>query len=369
MQTALFFCLFLFSTAIQLIYWLFVFRRLAVYREDASVPSSNPSVSVIICAHNEEENLRTFLPLLLQQDYPDYEVIVVNDNSSDRSPDVLLDIQNIYPNLRVRNLEYAKSRQSGKKFALSNAVHFAKHEVLLLTDADCYPASEHWIASMVKALKENTEVVLGYGPYCAKKGWLNKWIRFEAAFTAVQYFSFALVGIPYMGVGRNLLYRKKLFLDQGGFHEHIDLASGDDDLFINAVANGNNTRVALHSDAFTFSLPKESWKQYYRQKARHVTTGLRYKWFHIALLGLYSGTHFVHYLTAILLLCFNVSAGTVVLLYALRLLTMWVIFNQIFQKFQEPGLKGWVPVFDAMYISYYILLFPNLLLKNLNYWK
>jgi biofilm PGA synthesis N-glycosyltransferase PgaC len=367
--TALFFGFFIFSTLIQLVYWLFVFLRFAVYKVEGAAPLSYPSVSVIVCAHNEEENLRKFLPRLLQQNYPDYEVIVVNDNSSDRSLDVLLDIRNIYPNLRVRNLNYAKSRQSGKKFALEKGVHFAKNNVLLLTDADCFPASEHWIASMVKALEEDTEVVLGYGPYCAKKGWLNKWIRFETVFTAVQYFSFALLGIPYMGVGRNLLYRKNLFLEQEGFNEHIDLASGDDDLFINAVATRENTRLALHPDAFTYSLPKETWKQYYRQKSRHVTTGLRYKWFHVILLGAYSGTHFVHYFAGILLLCFNVSPVSVVLLYALRLLTMWVILNQIFQKFQEPGLKGWVPAFDAMYISYYILFFPNLLLKNLNYWK
>ncbi len=328
-----------------------------------------PPVSVIICAHNEEKNLRRFLPSVLSQDYPDFEVIVVNDNSSDGSMDVLLQFQKKNVNLRIQNLLYAKSHLSGKKHALEKGIAFSNNEVLLLTDADCYPISNQWISSMVAKLDDTVDIVLGYGPYAMETGILNKWIRYETALIAIQYFSYALWGIPYMGVGRNLMYRKSLFIKQKGFQAHQSLASGDDDLFVNAVANERNTAICLNPESFVFSVPKKTIQSYVRQKTRHLSTAVYYRRMHILGLGLYSGTHFVCHSVSIILLCLKVSIVYVVLLFTLRLLTIWGISNRLLIKFQEPGLTRWVPVFDAMYISYYTFFLPKLLHKKINYWK
>ena len=168
--------------------------------------------------------------------------------------------------------------------------------MLLLTDADCVPATEHWLYKMQDAFSNGVEVVLGYGAYKKTKGFLNKVIRFETFHTALQYFGYALAGKPYMGVGRNLAYRRDVFLRNKGFSSINHIPSGDDDLFINQVANKKNTTVVLDPDAFTLSLPKETWKEWMQQKRRHYSTGKFYKASHKFLLGLYtfSFTQFFH---------------------------------------------------------------------------
>ena len=168
----------------------------------------------------------------------------------------------------------------GKKFPLSVGIKTAKHEILLLTDADCLPATEHWISSMQSAYEDQTEIVLGYGAFHKKKGWLNKLIRWECYHTALQYFSYAKAGLPYMGVGRNLSYRKRVFYRHNGFTSHHQISGGDDDLFVNMAANKSNTRIQLDPNSFTLSKPATNWKQWMRQKNRHYSTGKYYKAIH-----------------------------------------------------------------------------------------
>src|SRR6185436_3860360 len=153
----------------------------------------------------------------------------------------------------------------------------AKHEILLLTDADCVPASEFWIQHMQDAYDENIDVVLGYGAYHKTKDFLNKLIRFETFHTALQYLSYALAGMPYMGVGRNLSYKKSLFFRHKGFSSINHIPSGDDDLFINKAATKKNTAVIIDPEAITRSIPKRTSKAWKKQKARHYTTAKFYK--------------------------------------------------------------------------------------------
>ncbi|MCB0615512.1 MAG: glycosyltransferase, partial [Phaeodactylibacter sp.] len=177
--------------------------------------------------------MRRNLPFFLAQDYPEYEIIVVNDNSSDKTLEVLLDFQKKSPILRLIDINVSTPR--GKKAALSKGVNAAKFEILLLSDADCRPASPQWLDFMQAFIRDRAKIGLGYSPYFRGKGILNAFIRFETVYSAIQYLSFAFMGLPYMGVGRNLCYRKSLFRGSGGFDSHAHIASGDDDLFINQV--------------------------------------------------------------------------------------------------------------------------------------
>jgi len=204
-------------------------------------------------------------------------------------------LKKTFKSLNVVELTQEAIHISGKKYPLSIGIREAKHEVLLLTDADCVPASEHWVEKMQDGYDGNIEIVLGYGAYHKKSGLLNKLIRFETFHTALQYLSYALAGTPYMGVGRNLSYKKSLFFKSKGFSSINHIPSGDDDLFINKTATKDNTAVVIDPDAITRSIPKTTWSAWMRQKSRHYTTAKYYKPKHKFLLGLYFATQFMFY--------------------------------------------------------------------------
>ena len=368
------FGIFITAFVIQTIYWLFLFSKLVFYKppkpKNICSEIEDIPVSVIICARNEAQNLEKYLHRILNQNYRSFEVIVVNDDSSDSTDNILLNFHIKYPILRNVSLKN-KPKGSGKKFALAHGIEAAKYQVLLLTDADCVPNSKSWIREMVKHLDDQTDIILGYGPHNKAKSILNKWIRYETLTTATHYFSFALAGMPYMGVGRNLMYRKKLFREVGGFNDHDHLLSGDDDLFINKAANSKNVRIALESESFMYSEGKQSWKDYYRQKTRHLTTGKHYNLKHQILLGLYSLSHFLYYIGGIALLILNFSTifVVVILVHLVRISIIILWYRAIFKKLQDKSLIYWVPFFDLGLLLYYLVFSPVLITGNTNRWK
>ncbi len=278
---------------IQLLYYWLIFSRPVFTKPRPSLNS--PPVSVVICAKNEGENLKANLPLYLSQDYPNFEVVVVNDASDDDSFYLLKLLAEQHKNLKVLNLIERPNFFVGKKFPLSIGIKSASHEILLLADADCRPATDLWIKQMIDGYGENTEIVLGYGAYEATPGMLNKLIRFDTLQTGMQYLSLAMAGIPYMGVGRNLSYKKSLFYKANGFISHYRVMSGDDDLFINQTANSKNTRVVTGINNRTISVPKSSFTEWVKQKRRHLSTGEYYKTKHKIVLTSYSATQFLFY--------------------------------------------------------------------------
>ena len=367
------YCVFILATLIQLGFYLGVFLKLARYQTVAnkqtySTKFSTIPVSIIICARNEATNLKSNLPYILDQDFPEFEVIVVNDDSSDGTEMVLHKAAAKSSNLRIVKISDKGSKQIGKKFALAKGIEAARYELLLLTDADCRPNSRQWLSLMQNEITDKIDIALAYGPYFKHDGLLNKFIRFETVYTAIQYFSFALIGLPYMGVGRNLIYKKKLYTQFGGFKKHEHIASGDDDLFINAIARENNVSIVIHPKAFVYSEPKKNWKDYYRQKLRHLTTGVHYKIKHQALLGMLSLSHFLHYtMGAVLLL--KTSTIFVLFIYVVRISIVLYVYAAIFNKLRESSLLKWIPFLDAAYILYYILFTPTLLFGKTERWK
>ncbi len=238
---------------IQLYFYLQFFRRFALFVPPVKNESQEYPVSVIICARDEAANLVKNLPGILVQQYNStHEIVLVNDNSTDETKYLLEEFQKTFKKLNVVRLTQEAKMIPGKKFPLSIGIKTAKYETLLLTDADCVPASEHWIRKMQDGYKEGIDIVLGYGTFHKKPGLLNKLIRFETFHSALQYFSFALAGMPYMGVGRNLSYKKDLFLRNKGFSSLNQIPSGDDDLFINMVATPTNTTIVIDPEALHF---------------------------------------------------------------------------------------------------------------------
>ncbi len=356
-------------TAIQVFYYACFFSRIAFFVPRPKQQSQQHPVSVIICARDEDENLARNLPGVLVQNYPStYEVVTVNDNSLDDSKYILQELKKTFKSLNVVELTQEAKLISGKKYPLSVGIREAKHEVLLLTDADCVPASEFWIQKMQDAYDTNTEIVLGYGAYHKKSGVLNKLIRFETFHTALQYLSYALAGLPYMGVGRNLSYKKGLFIRNKGFASINHIPSGDDDLFINKVATRNNTAVIIDPDAVTRSIPKTSWKEWRKQKSRHYTTAKFYKPKHKFLLGLYFITQFLFYpLFAAALVFFDWR--WVCGVFALRLIVQSIILYKSMKKMGEGDLWPWFLFLDIWMFFYYIIFAPALWKRPKKNWN
>ena len=270
------FIIFFTSAAIQLFYYLFYYMAVYFYKPSGINAIKQP-VSVIICARNEAENLKKFLPAVLEQDYPDYEVIVVNDCSEDNSYLILGNYLLQYPHLRISTVNKDPKFTHNKKFAQFIGIKAAKNEILLFTDADCQPESDKWLESMTSHFHEKTDFVLGYGGYINKKGLLNKYIRYDCLSIAMQYLGMAIRGIPYMGVGRNLAYRRSLFFANNGYGAHNHLISGDDDLFVNTNATKTNTTVEFRQETHTRSVPASDLKEWIIQKKRHLTTAPYYR--------------------------------------------------------------------------------------------
>jgi glycosyltransferase involved in cell wall biosynthesis len=355
--------------AIQLFYYLYFFLRLAIFNKKEKAQSVEYPVSVIVCAKNEAAKLADNLPGVLAQTYKTtHEVIVVNDNSEDDTRYLLDELYKLFRQLNIINLNQEAMLISGKKFPLSVGIKSAKYELLILTDADCIPASEDWIQLMQSAFNTNTEIVLGYGAYKKYPGLLNKIIRFETFFSAMQYLSFALAKMPYMGVGRNLSYKRDLFLRNKGFASINHLPSGDDDLFINKVATAKNTAIVIDHAAHTISEPKKDFGNWVRQKNRHFTTGKFYKSKHKFLLGLHSISQFAVY--PFLVLCLLTSFWWMALsAYAVRLIILMIVWYKSMQKLNEKDLFKYFLLFDIGLIFHYLLFLPSLWKKPKKTWN
>ena len=355
---------------VRLIMYWSTFARIIFYKiTTPRLIDPKPPVSVVIAARDEYLNLYENLPAVLEQDYPDFEVIVVNNDSTDDSAVLLRNFQQQYPHLKVITLEKNLNFFKGKKFPLSLGIRAAKNDILIFTDADCKPASPQWLNHMQSGFTNDTGIVLGVGQYNTGPGLLNRLIRFETFTIAIQYLGLALAGIPYMGVGRNLAYRKSLFLREKGFISHYKIPSGDDDLFVNRAAPNTTVNIRIHPDAHTYSRPASTLKRYLIQKRRHLSTAKHYKPLHKILLATYSTTALLLYL----FLAINLALQQFVLLSCFLFVINWL--NQLFilkktaHKLRIKILYVLSPLFEVMLLMLYLVVWTANLFSKPAKWK
>ena len=338
-----------FCLLVQLYYVLFVHLKLAnVTVEEVPLTSKKP-ISVIVCARNEIANLGQYLATLMEQNYPDYEVVVVNDRSWDGTEEFLEQAAKKYSNLKIVKILDNDKFLAGKKFAVTMGIKAAKHDWLVFTDADCTPESENWLMEMQQPDNDNTEIVLGYSPYLKRRSLLNALIRFETFFTAVNYLGFALKEMPYMGVGRNMAYKKSLFFKNKGFAAHMHIPSGDDDLFVNAHANKYNTEIRLNKESHVWSEPNRTWGGYLKQKKRHLGAGKMYKSKHKFILSLQIIFQFLFYgfFTGCMFLSRDAQyiAGGILLL---SIIIRCFVYPKLLKRLNYGDLRWWFPILDIL---------------------
>ena len=349
------------AVVMQLFFFLYFFIRLAVYKPTSQNVEETP-VSVIIAARNEERNLLINLPKIFEQDYPDFEVVVVNDRSWDETADVLRGFQKKYSNLHVINIAESTHYNHGKKLAITLGIKGAKFDHLLFTDADCHPASDQWIRKMSSCLKSKS-LILGFSPYERKKGLLNKIIRFDAVQIGVQYLSFALAGMPYMGVGRNMSYEKDLFFSVSGFKSHYHIKSGDDDLFVNEVSKKANVNVVVDPAAQMISIPETNFSNWYNQKRRHFTTAKHYRNLHKIFLSLLS-VSLLFMIVSFFILIFTRFWMFAAIGMGVRLLVQLLVLRKPMKTMGGGDLLIFTPIIELVILFLNpVIYFSNFILK------
>ncbi|MBT0609088.1 glycosyltransferase [Aequorivita echinoideorum] len=329
--------------------YFFLFSKFSFLKPTPKKSIPNFPVSIIVCAKNEAENLKKNIQLWLEQDYPKFDLILINDASIDETLEVMESFSETDPRIQIVNVRNNEAFWANKKYALTLGIKRSKNTHLLFTDADCRPASQHWVSEMVSHFSEEKQLVLGYGGYEKQKGFLNKIIRFETLMTAIQYFSYAEVGNAYMGVGRNLAYTSELYYANNGYMSHIKVPSGDDDLFVNEAATSENTSICFNPESFTYSAPKRTWKSWRRQKKRHYTTAKLYKFKHRFLLGLFYVSNLLFWILAICVLVsdsWKIGLGLILF----RFIIQYLVIGKAAKKLNEADIIPLIAFYELFLI-------------------
>ena len=334
------------SLIIQAIYLGYFTSRLSFHKDNKEFISK--SVSVIICAKNEAENLKKNLPKIFNQKYDDFEVIVVNDRSWDNTKEILNNFKDQFTNLKIVTIPENKNDDFGKKLALTVGIKAAKNNHLILTDADCYPTSDLWIKEMSKGFKKEKQIVIGVGIYEKENGFLNKIIRYDTAQIAINFMGFAIAKVPYMGVGRNLGYTQEIYYLNNGFKSHYHISSGDDDLFVNQSSNNTNTNVVFNENSLTVSSSKKDFKSWLHQKKRHHTTNSNYKNKHKFLLLLQYFAAISFYICFLFLLTKNLYQALVLIIFFFRYIIIVCLFYNPFKIMKCKDLLLKFPLYEII---------------------
>lgn len=366
-----------------MVYQLYYYLRYINFSNRKYIESNQstlPKVSVVVCAHNERENLENYLHTLLSQDYPEYEVIVVDDESEDNSLIVLEQYARQYPNFYHTFVPQGARVISSKKLALTIGIKAAHYDYILLTDADCRPESRNWIREMMKGYDhESTEMVIGFSPYFERETLLSGLISYDTLFNGLQYMGMARAGHPYMGVGRNLSYRRSTFFNNQGFQGLLDVRAGDDDLFVNKVTTNyrkrnhrkSNVNVVCNPDALTWSAPKTTWKQWMQQKQRHLSVSNKYTSLNKFRLTIEPFTRGMIYILLLVALSLgsHMLMATAIMLWFIRLLVMLFVINRAAYKLQLGRFSLEIILYDILLpIVTLYLLTVNTFRKQKIYW-
>jgi len=367
MTISVLFCAFVVFTAIQITYYLF-FTSFLFEDKNENNPFKEIPISVIICAKNEEKNLQQFLTSVLEQNYLDYEIVLINDASTDKTLQVMSAFKEKHSNLKIVDVKNIEAFWGNKKYALTLGIKAAKNEHLLFTDADCKPVSKHWISEISKKFTQQKVIVLGYGKYNKTKSLVNLFVRFETLLTAIQYFNYAKLGVPYMAVGRNLAYTKTAFHKVKGFMNHLHIKSGDDDLFIQDAANNKNTVLCISEDSFTESKTPNSFTEWFQQKRRHIATANYYKVHHKVLLGLFY-TSKVFLLVAATILFFFYPWELILPIILSYYSVQYLVVGISAKKLKEPQLIYFLPFLEIGLLLFQCSIFITNLISKPTHWK
>lgn len=326
---------------IQIFYYVKYFFPLSTPEKTTSNKFTLP-VSVVIAAKNEVKNIPKLIEHLLEQNYADFEIVIVNDYSEDGTWTLLQGLSS--KRIKVLN----NDGTSGKKTALQIGIKAAQHDYLLFTDADCLPNTQDWIQQMMNGFEHQKEIILGFGAFSIENSLLNRLIRLEGFMTAIQYFGFAKAGRPYMGVGRNLAYKKELLNTEVNLH--VEVLSGDDDLLINQLATDKNVAIQMKSPAHTITEAEKTWKRFVLQKRRQLQAGSKYKKSDKVILAFFGASSFLYYVLFVTLLCNSPFTLVILMIFVLKQILEYLLLRGVAKELNTIDLLPFMSILEPLYI-------------------
>lgn len=360
-------------TAIQLFYQLFFMFRLTPKSVLKQKTNEKVPLSIVICAKNEGYNLKKNIPQILNQKYPNFQVIVVNDCSEDDTDIVLAELKESYPQLYYTSIPIDHKFSHGKKLAITIGIKAAKTEHIVFIDADCTPASDNWLSEIASKYTAGKQLIIGYGRYAKYSGLLNVYIRYETMWNAIQYMGFAKALRPFMGVGRNISYTKTLYNQSSKYRNNLSIASGDDDMFVSEMGTKANTAICFLPDGQTISEPQTTIGGWMNQKSRHLSTATHYSAQVKCFLIAETITRQIFWLLALILFIFGenneILIATASLTFA-RILTIYLAIGLSAKRLGERHLWLWaLPMDIVMPWMQALAWYRNIISKKNNTWK
>ena len=363
------FWVFIVFITIQFIYYLFIFVPFS-FSKTEKTNSGNYPISVIVCAKNEAENVKKFIPVLAAQNYSNFEIVLIDDASNDETLDIFEEFEKTYTNIRLVKVANNEAFWGNKKFALTLGIKASKNEYLLFTDADCYPTSPNWIFEMSACFTTQKTIVLGYSGFEKIAGsFLNKLVRFENLFSSMQYLSFAKLGKPYQGNGRNLAFKKSEFFRTNGYINHIKIRSGADTLFVNEASNKENTTFCISENSFVKSKPKTTFASWFDLKRRNAVTAKKFTFFDKLQLTLFLVSQVLVISLSIILFSWLYQWQIVAALLSIRYLVAWLSFGYAAIKFNEKQLVYWFPIIEIALLFVQVNVAVSTLFSKPSQWK
>lgn len=353
---------YIFCVAVQCYYYLYYFTAIPKYTATVN-EKSNQAVSVIIAVQNEEENLKHFLPLILSQSFENYEVVVVNNHSTDSTMHVLQALKND----RLKVFDYTE--QQGKKAAIQFGIEKASYDYFVFTDADCKVTSSDWLRLMVANFNNSKEIVVGYAGFFKEKGFLNRLIRYESFLNALQSFSFAIKGVGYTAVGRNMGYTREIYKRSNAFRNHAQLRSGDDDLIVNEMASAGNVGVILNPSAHTYTKAESTFSAYFNQRRRQLQAGKVYRTADKLRLALFGATNFQYYFMLIVLLLVEANILLVLSIFLFKQFIQFVVFYLSSKKTKDGDLIKWIVFIEPIYMFIIAVIGVSTWIRKVDKWK
>lgn len=316
--------------AFYMLYFLSGLYRIG--RQSSFFSTHEPFVSVIVAARNEEDNIGKLLESLVKQTYSNFEIIVANDRSGDKTGEIINSFEEEHKHIKSVTIDQKSDKMTPKKYALTKAIEISKGEIIISTDADCRVPNT-WIGNMVKQFDEDTGVVAGYSQVEAnEKSFFHNYQKID--FLALMSANAGSFGwnIPWTGSGQNIAYTRKAFEEIQGFEPVADQISGDDFYLVQAISKITKTRYNSNPESFVKTQPMESFNAFLHQRTRWASNSRK----------LFNSDFFF-----LLFLFLNLFVNTI-LFIGLFLTSMWPYLPSFF------GIKL---LFDSMVVAYGAVIF------------
>lgn len=366
MTLSIVFYFFVACLAIQLIYYIFFLSILLNNKKEKEYDLK--PISVILYVKNSELYLEKNIDYFINQKYPKFEILLVNNASSDNTDIILEKLSEKHKSLRIINVENNESFWGNKKYTYTLAIKAAKYEHLIFSEIDCKPVSENWIHEINKSFSSKKTIILGYKRLLKTSSLFNLIIRFDNLLESIKSFSFTKINSPYSADSRNYAFTKKDFYRVNGFINHIKIKNGKEDLFVKDAKQKYNSAYTLSDESFVESSKSLSFKEWFLNKKNSNLLKRHYSFKNQFLLNAFSFSKvFLYFLTIILLLIHDWKI--ILIIFSSYIIFQSVITFIINRKFKETSIFYLSPILDFLLVLFQISIFISNLISKPPNWR